>query len=74
MSGGTRPPPRQPEGEKLTITKFNDLCRQKKFKEGPFIEDFGSGYGEPYCPDHYVWGTLKTGKKVWSIKKPKAVL
>ena len=59
MSGGTRPPPRQPEGEELTITEFNDLCRKKKFKEGPFTEDFGSGYGEPYSPEHYVWGTLK---------------
>ena len=67
---GTRAAPGQPEGKELTIKEFNDLCRKKQFKEGPFIEDFGSGYGEPYNPNRYVKGILKNGKKVWSIKKP----
>jgi hypothetical protein len=59
----------KPEGKKILIKEFDKLCKEKKFKEGPFIETFGDGYGEPYNPNRYVKGVLKNNKKVWSVKK-----
>lgn len=58
----------KPDGKKISIKLFDKFCIEKKFRDGPFIESFGDGYGEPYNPKRYVKGVLKSGKKVWSIK------
>lgn len=58
----------QPEREELDIEEFNRLARAGEFSEGPFISSVGDGYGEPYLPHRPVWGTLKDGRKVRSIK------
>jgi hypothetical protein len=55
----------------IPIEEFDRLARAKEFKDGPYVENFGDGYGEYYCPDRRVFGTLKDGRKVESIKKAK---
>lgn len=54
--------------EQLTIEEFDRLTRAKQFAEGPHISTFGDGHGQPYCPDRNVWGTLKDGRRVCSVK------
>lgn len=51
----------------VPISEFNQLTRAGAFSEGPWIENFGSGYGEPYNPHRDVWGTLADGRKVYSV-------
>jgi len=50
----------------IPISEFNDLARARKFKEGPFKDSFGDGYGEPYNPNRAVWGVLEDGTAVRS--------
>ena len=44
--------------------EFDDYARNRSFSDGPFIESFGDGYGEPYYPNRWIWGTLIDGRKV----------
>lgn len=55
--------------EELPIAEFDQLARTKQFAEGPHISTFGDGYGEPYQPERNVWGKLKDGRNVRSVKK-----
>ena len=57
-----------PEYEQVSIADFDTLARKKKFSDGPHISTFGDGYGEPYQPERPVWGQLKDGRKIRSIK------
>lgn len=60
-------PPKDADGYQLIPRdEFDNLCRQKKFSNGPFMDDFGDGYGDPYMPPsaRSVRGTLKDGRKV----------
>ena len=52
----------------ISISEFDDLARKGQFLNGPFVSTFGDGYGEPYNPDRPVWGQLKTGEVVRSVK------
>lgn len=54
--------------EQLEISVFDALARAKEFVDGPWIETFGDGYGEPYNPDRVVYGRLKDGREVRSVK------
>jgi hypothetical protein len=54
--------------ESVPIEEFDDLARKQQFQLGPFISDFGEGYGEPYTPDKNVWGMLYGGRKIRSVK------
>ena len=53
---------------RLPIGEFDDLARAGGFEEGPFVSNFGDGYGEPYMPVRIVCGTLKGGEEVWAVK------
>lgn len=57
--------------EKLTIEEFDKLARAKAFSDGPYISRFGDGEYEPYCPHKRVFGTLKDGRQVESVKEAK---
>lgn len=61
----------RPDHEPIPIEEFDRLARAGEFARGPWISDFGSGEYEPYCPDRAVWGTLKDGRKVESVKEPR---
>lgn len=50
--------------EKLSIEEFDKLAREKRFRDGPYIDTFGDGYGEYYVPVRRVWGTLDDGREV----------
>jgi hypothetical protein len=52
---------------KLSQKEFDEHAKEKNFEEGPLIETFGDGYGEPYNPNRLVFGTLKGGEKVYAI-------
>ena len=58
----------KPEFKPINIEAFDKLARNRKFKDGPYQDSFGDGYGEPYRPERRVWGTLKNGDKVESTK------
>lgn len=55
----------------IDIEKFDQHARNGDFAEGPWKDSFGDGYGDPYQPHRTVWGTLKDGRKVRSVKGPK---
>ncbi len=52
--------------ESIAKTDFDSLAREKEFAEGPFMESFGDGYGDPYNPNRTIFGTLKDDRKVKS--------
>lgn len=54
--------------KRIPIAEFDSLARENQFAEGPFIDTFGDGYGEPYMAKRRVFGTLKDGRKVESEK------
>lgn len=54
--------------EEIDIEEFDKLARAKQFDEGPLIDSFGDGYGEPYQPQRTVMGILKDGRRVRSTK------
>lgn len=58
--------------EQIPIAEFDRLARAKQFADGPFIDSFGDGHGEPYNPYRKVWGTLKDGREVESQQQPKS--
>lgn len=49
----------------MTKKEFNGLTREAKFKAGPFRDNFGDGYGEPYNPYRQAFGVLEDGKGVF---------
>lgn len=51
--------------ECLSRKDFDALFDAKAFKEGPFAESFGSGYGEPYNPHRQAFGTTNDGRCVF---------
>lgn len=53
----------------IDIGEFDRLARKREFADGPHVSTFGDGPGEPYNPDREVWGTLKDGRKVKSVKR-----
>ena len=54
-----------PGFETISKDEFDSLARQADLWEnGPEIEQFGSGYGDPYNPKREVRGTLKDGRKI----------
>jgi hypothetical protein len=53
------------EPELLTDRVFDQLVAEKGFQDGPYVETFGDGQGEPYNPDRQAWGTLKDGRRVF---------
>lgn len=52
--------------EYLEVPKeeFDKLCRQRAFSSGPYRDTFGDGYGEPYNPNRFVFGTLKDKRNI----------
>ena len=44
---------------------FDKNAKSKLFAEGPFIDSFGDGYGEPYNPNRQAFGKLLTGEYVY---------
>lgn len=54
------------KAELVTKEEFNQLARQKQFKEGPFQDSFGDGYGEPYNPNRQVFGSLDDGRIIFA--------
>lgn len=52
--------------ERIEKADFDKLARDREFADGPFIESFGDGYGDPYNPHRTIWGTLNDGRKVQS--------
>jgi hypothetical protein len=53
--------------EYIPIDEFNDMARQPElWSDGPYVETFGSGYGDPYNPHREVRGILKTGRAIRS--------
>lgn len=36
--------------------EFDTLCDTKAFVDGPYMDTFGDGYGEPYNPYRQAWG------------------
>lgn len=66
MKGPTGAPIQLEGYDTIPKVEFDQLARDKKFKEGPHIDSFGDGYGDPYSPHRTIWGTLKDGRKVRS--------
>ncbi len=52
--------------ETISRDEFDRLTREDQFADGPYIEAFGDGYGEPYQPNRTMFGTLKDGREVKS--------
>lgn len=48
----------------LTREDFDALALRKLFADGPWKDTFGDGYGEPYNPNRWLFGTLKDGRRV----------
>ena len=48
--------------------EFDVMARDGLFDDGPYIDTFGDGYGQPYRPRRQVFGKLKTGEFVYSQK------
>lgn len=45
--------------------EFDVLMNEPGFVDGPFVETFGDGYGEPYNPNRQAFGELKDGRGVF---------
>jgi hypothetical protein len=55
-----------PDGYQIKKSEFDELVKNKQFSDGPYLDTFGDGYGEPYNPNRHAWGKLKNGKEVWA--------
>jgi hypothetical protein len=53
----------------IPIAEFDRLAREGAFAEGPWKSTFGDGWADPYVPQREVWGVLKDGRKVKSLKE-----
>ena len=52
----------QENGGKALLIKKEELdsyILKKEFLDGPYIDSFGDGYGEPYNPNRQAFGKLK---------------
>lgn len=52
--------------EQMAKAEFDTACRAGQFAEGPVVDSFGDGPGEPYNPNRQAWGKLTTGGWVWA--------
>lgn len=59
------------EATAIAVADFDALAKAEEFSEGPFIETFGDGYGEPYNMNRQVFGKLKDGRVIYADKNPK---
>jgi len=48
--------------------EFDNLCRAKRFTDGPYVSSFGDDDMHPYLPvrNRQVYGTLDDGRTVWA--------
>lgn len=46
------------KGLLLSKADFDSLCKKSAFRDGPKIDCFGDGYGEPYNPWRQAFGIL----------------
>lgn len=53
-----------------TKSSFDYLAGRKRFSDGPFLDDFGGGYGEPYIPFRQAFGTLDDGSMIYCETNP----
>jgi len=62
-------------GKATLVTKeeFDAHLNKENFVEGPFKDDFGDGWNEPYNPNRQAFGTLKTGVIVYCELFPENV-
>lgn len=54
-----------PTTTEMTREEFNKLV-EDGFKDGPWMETFGDGYGEPYNPHRQAYGVTKDGRGVYA--------
>jgi len=45
--------------------EFDSHCKNGDFMDGPHMDTFGNGYGDPYNPNRQAFGKLKEGKVVY---------
>ena len=50
---------KMPTVELITKVMFDSLVRDGKFIDGPFMDGFGEGGGEPYYPWGQIYGTVE---------------
>lgn len=50
----------------VTRQDFDSSFDGSEFMDGPFMDDFGSGHGEPYKPNRQAYGKLKSGLLVYA--------
>jgi len=58
------------KAELLERVDFDNLVDEGLFTDGPFADGFGAGHGEPYYPWTQAYGTLNTGKVVFTELHP----
>lgn len=51
--------------ECIPRSQFDALVEKDDFRDGPFVDGFGDGYGEPYNPDRQAYGVLTNGRGVF---------
>jgi hypothetical protein len=50
----------------VTKEEFDQFLDDQQFSDGPFIDSFGNGHGEPYNPYRQAYGQLKSGEVIFS--------
>ena len=50
----------------LIPEEFDKLIEDEAFKDGPWADSFGDGYGQPYYPHRQAFGLLKDGRLVFT--------
>ena len=51
-----------PAVELITKAVFDELLKEGKFTDGPFLDSFGDGYGDYYYPWRQIYGTVREGE------------
>lgn len=51
--------------EWISRKAFDELYDNRQFTDGPFIDSFGDGYGEPYNPNRQAFGVTRDGRCVF---------
>jgi len=49
----------------ISKEEFDKLTKEKQFRDGPYRETFGEGYGEPYNPFKQAYGQLNNENYVF---------
>jgi len=49
----------------LPKAEFDQLCTDKQFVEGPFLDSFGDGPHDIYNPHRQAFGVLQDGRAVY---------